>query len=216
MPGLYKVAWAHPEFGQLIAVAHDRLVWLFEELCHGNNKNLQGGWIKRTPGFLDARATITDIKFAPKLLGLQLIVTTANGEARIYDCMDNISSSSTNHGSLQQEIKINMDSCSSCSWSTCLNLPVLLAFGCDSSHSMGSSKLAIFEYNDISITYSKIDVSLSVCQDPIRSIAFAPSVGKLFHTLAVASKSLIVLTIKPMYVKKKKKKIFLEKNFFFF
>ena len=97
------------------------------------------------PPFTDSRATITDIKFAPKLLGLQLIVTNAIGEARIYECNDNASNGST-LWSLQQEILTGIDSCSSCSWSTCLTLPVLLAFGCDSLQS--PTKLAIFEYND--------------------------------------------------------------------
>ena len=96
------------------------------------------------PSFTDSRSTITDIKFAPKQLGLQLIATTASGEARIYECNDSIPNGST--WSLQQEIKTNMDSCSSCSWSTCLTLPVLLAFGCDSTHTV--NKLAIFEYNE--------------------------------------------------------------------
>lgn len=143
MPGLYKVAWAHPEFGQIIAVAQDRLVWIYEELCFTNSKNSQAGWNKRVPAFSDARAPISDIKFAPKYLGLQLVVTTTSGEARIYECLDNCSANAQ-LWSLQQEIKTNMASCSSCSFSTCLNLPILLAFGCDDPHT--PAKLAIFEY----------------------------------------------------------------------
>jgi hypothetical protein len=143
-PGLYKVAWAHPEFGQQIAVAYDRTVCIFEELCHNSKGVQQPGWTKRVPSFTDSRSTITDIKFAPKQLGLKLIATTARGEARIYECNDSIPNGST--WSIEQEIKTNMDSCSSCSWSTCLTLPVLLAFGCDSNHTM--NKLAIFEYKE--------------------------------------------------------------------
>lgn len=81
-PGLYKVAWAHPEFGSLIAVACDRLVWIFEETCFGSGKNTQTGWVKRTPPLSDSRAAITDLKFAPKFLGLQLVICSQNGEVR--------------------------------------------------------------------------------------------------------------------------------------
>lgn len=153
-PYLCKVAWAHPEFGQLIAVAYDRTVCIFEELCHsgGNKCTQQPSWAKRVPPFTDSRSQITDIKFAPKLLGLQLIATTASGEARIYECNDNIPNGST--WTLQQEIKTNMDSCSSCSWSTCLTLPVLLALGCDSSQSF--NKLSLFEYNENSGNQSRL------------------------------------------------------------
>lgn len=93
-----------------------------------------------------------------------------------------------------------MSSCSSCSWSTCFNLPILLALGCDESNT-SSEKLAIFEYNENHRTYSKIERSLNpICTEPIRSLAFAPSVGRLFHVLAIASKSLMVLTIRNMQV----------------
>lgn len=81
-PGLCKVAWAHPEFGSLIAVACDRHVWIYEETCFGSGKNTQTGWVKRTPPLSDAHRTITDLKFAPKFLGLQLAICSQNGEVR--------------------------------------------------------------------------------------------------------------------------------------
>ena len=61
-PGLYKVAWAHPEFGSLIAVACDRSVLIFEETSYGQGKNTQNGWVKRSPPLSDARDSITDLK----------------------------------------------------------------------------------------------------------------------------------------------------------
>lgn len=97
------------------------------------------------------------------------------------------------------ELKTNMNSCSSCSWSTCFNLPILLALGCDEPNS-NSEKLAIFEYNENIRTYSKIErPQNAICTEPIRSLAFAPSVGKLYHVLAIASKSLLIATFKTMY-----------------
>ena len=40
-PGLNKIAWAHPEFGSLIAVACDRIVWIYEEACFNSGRNTQ-------------------------------------------------------------------------------------------------------------------------------------------------------------------------------
>lgn len=195
-PGLSKVAWAHPEFGSLIAVACDKHVWIYEETCFGSGKGDKSGWVKRTPPLSDARAAITDLKFAPKFLGLQLAICSQNGEVRIYECTDIFSSNVWTL--VPPELKTNMSSCSSCSWSTCFNLPILLALGCDESNT-NSEKLAIFEYNENHRTYSKIERSQNpICTEPIRSLAFAPSVGRLFHVLAIASKSLMVLTIRNM------------------
>ena len=89
-----------------------------------------------------------------------------------------------------------MNSCSSCSWSTCFNLPILLAIASDEATNGSTDKLSIFEYNDNNRTYSKIEKSI-ICTEPIKSIAFAPSIGKLYHVLAIASRSLMVATLKP-------------------
>ena len=194
------MAWAHPEFGSLIAVACDRVVWIYEEACFGNGRNtrVENGWVKRTPALSDLRAAITDLKFAPKFLGLQLVLCAQNGEVRIYECTDILS---TNVWSLvNTELKTNMSSCSSCSWSTAFNLPILLALGCDDSNP-NSDKLVIFEYNDNNRTYVKAEKLQTVmCTEPIRSLAFAPSIGKLYHVLAIASKSLLIKTLKPLSV----------------
>lgn len=178
----------------MIAVACDRLVWIYEEASFGSGKNTQNGWVKRTPAFSDARAAITDLKFAPKFLGLQLVICAQNGEVRIYECTDILSSNSWTL--VHPDLKTNMSSCSSCSWSSCFNLPILLALGSDESNT-NSEKLAIFEYNENNRTYSRIEKSQQIiCTEPIRSLAFAPSVGKLYHVLAIASRSLMIATIK--------------------
>lgn len=192
-PGLQKVAWAHPEFGSLLAVAFDRLVWIYEETCFGTGRSTQNGWVRRL-ALHDSRAAITDLKFAPKYLGLQLVICTQNGEVRIYECNDIINSNVWTI--VHPDLKTYMSSLSSCSWSTCFNLPILLALGSDESNPT-SDKLIIFEHNENTRQYSRIEKNQSqICTDPIRSLAFAPSVGKLYHTLAIASKSLLVSTIK--------------------
>lgn len=188
---MQKVAWAHPEFGNLLAVAFDRVVWIYEETCFVTARTIQNGWVKRL-ALHDSRSTITDLKFAPKYLGLQLILCTQSGEVKIYECNDIINSNVW--CIIQPDLKTNISSCSSCSWSTCFKLPILLALGSDEINPT-SEKLIIFEYDESSRQYIKIEKA-QVCTDPIRSLAFAPSVGKLYHTLAIASKFLLICTIK--------------------
>ena len=132
-------------------------------------------------------------------MGLQLAVCSQNGEARIYEC-SNISS--PNECTLVN-LKTNMNNCSSCSWSSCFNLPILLAIGSDETNTdyktnTNSEKLTIFEHNHLDNTWGRIEKAPSViCSEPIRSLAFAPSIGKLYHVLAIASRSLMIATMKP-------------------
>lgn len=113
---------------------------------------------------------------------------------KVYECADILSSNvwTLSHS----DLRTNMNSCSSCSWSTCFNLPILLALGCDEANT-NTEKLTIFEYNEHSRIYSKIEKN-AICTEPIRSLSFAPSVGRLYHVLAIASKSLLISTIKTM------------------
>ncbi len=169
-------------------------MWIYEEASFSSGRNTQNGWVKRSPAFSDAKSPITDLKFAPKFLGLQLAICSQNGEVRIYECSDIGSNVWT---LVQLDLsKTNMNSCSSCSWSNCMNLPVLLALGSDETNNTSTDKLAIFECNESNRNYTRIEKQ-NICNEPIRSLSFAPSIGKLYHTLAIASKSLMVVTIKP-------------------
>ena len=150
-------------------------------------------WIKRQPAFSDVRAPITDMKFAPKHIGLLLVLCAQSGDVKIYECPEVFCSNAWTL--VNPEVKTNLSSCSSCSWSTCYNLPILLALGSDETNT-STDKLVVFEFNENNRTFIKIDKS-DICTQPIRSLAFAPSVGKLYHTLAIASKALSVVTIKP-------------------
>ena len=82
-------------------------------------------------------------------------------------------------------------------------MPILLALGCDESNvdyktNTNSEKLTIFEHNHLDNTWSRIEKAQSIiCSEPIRSLSFAPSIGKLYHVLAIASRSLMIATIKP-------------------
>lgn len=64
---VWRVTWAHPEFGQVLATcSFDRTAAVWEKEAGQNH------WLKRT-SLVDSRTSVTDVKFAPKHRGLQLV-----------------------------------------------------------------------------------------------------------------------------------------------
>lgn len=81
---MWKLAWAHPEFGQIIAsCSFDRTVVIWEE-TEGKVKDLRvvltmrvdekgnKKWSQRAT-LVDSRDSVSDIKFAPRHVGLKLV-----------------------------------------------------------------------------------------------------------------------------------------------
>ena len=65
---MWRVTWAHPEFGQVLATcSFDRTAAVWEKEAGQNH------WLKRT-SLVDSRTSVTDVKFAPKHMGLQLVM----------------------------------------------------------------------------------------------------------------------------------------------
>ena len=72
---VWRVTWAHPEFGQVLATcSFDRTAAVWEKEAGQNH------WLKRT-SLVDSRTSVTDVKFAPKHMGLQLVSTQTHGPA---------------------------------------------------------------------------------------------------------------------------------------
>lgn len=88
---VWKVTWAHPEFGQVLAsCSFDRTAAVWEEIVGETNTMGSSGykhWAKRT-NLVDSRTSVMDIKFAPKSMGLLLATCSADGIIRIYEAPD--------------------------------------------------------------------------------------------------------------------------------
>ncbi|XP_012368414.1 nucleoporin SEH1 [Octodon degus] len=150
--------------------------------------------VKRTT-LVDSRTSVTDVKFAPKHMGLMLATCSADGIVRIYEAPDVMNLS---QWSLQHEISCKL-SCSCISWnpsSSRAHAP-MIAVGSDDSSPNAMAKVQIFEYNENIRKYAKAETLLTVT-DPVHDIAFAPNLGRSFHTLAVATKDVRIFTLKPM------------------
>ncbi|XP_075222648.1 nucleoporin SEH1-like [Lycorma delicatula] len=194
---VWKVTWAHPEYGQVLATcSFDRTAAVWEEIVgEGTTPGERGmrHWVRRT-NLVDSRTSVTDVKFGPKSLGLLLATCSADGVIRIYEAPDVMNLS---QWTLQHEISCKLP-CSCLSWNPSFSRlhPPMLAVGSDDPNSGSGSKVLIYEYNENSRRWTKTDSVLTVC-DPVHDIAFAPNLGRSYHVLAVATKDVRILTLKP-------------------
>ena len=150
-------------------------------------------WARRTT-LVDSRTSVTDVKFAPKFLGLLLATASADGIIRIYEAPDIMNLS---QWPVQHEIECKLPlSCLSWNQSMYMLHAPLIAVGSDETSSSGG-KVLIFEYSEHARKWAKIETINSIT-DPVHDIVFAPNVGRSYHILAVASKDLHILNLKPL------------------
>ena len=157
---VWKVTWAHPEYGQVIATcSFDRTAAVWEEIpgsdqtqgkCKadhqkkvillfrspnsGQNDDSKSHWVKRA-SLVDSRTSVTDVKFGPRHLGLLLATCSADGTVRIYEAPDVMN---LGQWSLQHEIQCNLP-CSCLSWNLSMfkSHPPIIAVGSDDSNTSG-------------------------------------------------------------------------------
>ena len=84
------------------------------------------------------------------------------------------------------------------SWNTSIARfhPPMLAIGSDDQSATGS-KVFVYEYNETSRRWLRID-AFTAMTDLVNDISFAPNLGRSYHVLAVASKELKILALKPL------------------
>lgn len=75
----------------LATCSFDRTASVWEETVGETSRPLSSGpvkkWTRRT-NLVDSRTSVTDVKFGPKNLGLQLATCSADGIIRIYEAPD--------------------------------------------------------------------------------------------------------------------------------
>ncbi|GIY46493.1 nucleoporin SEH1 [Caerostris darwini] len=192
---VWKVTWAHPEFGQVIATcSFDRTVAVWEELGPEGSigEKSQSQWVKKI-SLVDSRTLVTDVKFAPKHLGLQLATCSADGVVRIYEAQDVMN---LNQWSLHHEIPCKLP-CSCISWNLSRMHPPMIAVGSDESSQPTADKVILCEYSENTRRWPRID-TLPVT-DAVYDIAFAPNLGRSYNLLAVATKNLQIFIIRPLH-----------------
>jgi len=173
---VWKVNWAHPEFGQVIAsCSFDRTVCIWEEEEEKGVKR----WAKRAT-LVDSRDSVQDIKFAPRHLGLKIATASTDGYVRIYEAVD-----VTNlfHWSLTDEFESQKGGISCLSWNPSTvdsNRPMLVVGSND-------PNIKLWEYSEQYRKWTHIE-TLSGHTNAIHDICWAPNMGRSYHLIASASK----------------------------
>lgn len=70
-----------------------------------------------------------------------------------------------------------------------------LQAGSDESSPTSGGKVFIFEYSENARKWTKVE-TVSAVVEPVHDIAFAPTAGRSYHILAIASKDLHILHLK--------------------
>ena len=192
---VWKVTWAHPEFGQILATCSlDRTAIIWEEVLDATvdtkrSSDHTSHWAKRAT-LVDSRTSLTDIRFAPKHLGLMLVTCATDGHVRIYEAPD---ITNLSQWSLKDEFNCKI-ACSSITWNQSRIHAPMLAVGSDDANNP-SPKVLIYEYSDNLRRWIKVDAVASAT-DPVHDLSFAPYIGRSYHLLGIASKNVQIVTIK--------------------
>ncbi|XP_072168675.1 nucleoporin SEH1-like [Diadema setosum] len=192
---VWRVTWAHPEFGQVLAsCSFDRSAGVWEERIGDSRPNERGKhhWA-RGAMLVDSRTSVSDVKFAPRHLGLQLATCSADGIVRIYEAPEVTNLATFN---LQEEIHTKLN-CSCLSWNPSRVHPPMIAVGSDSSDPSGGGKVQIYEYKESERKWLKIE-TLNVITQAVHDLAFAPNLGRSYHMLAIATREIRIMTLTPI------------------
>eukprot|EP00605_Chrysophyceae_sp_TOSAG23-4_P002705 GSChrysophyteH1.ASY1.ANO1.2983.1 assembled CDS len=175
---IWRLSWAHPEFGQLISsCSDDHTVCIWEELENFSNDSFgKTGqrWIRQAQ-LSDSKKTLRDVEFAPRHLGLMLACAGADGCVRIYEATDvfTLSSWQLVH-TVQSEHGLNC-----ISWNSCPFEPAKIAVG---GYSTRAVVLTLIDNK------WKEECVLGEHDSVIHDIAWAPAMGKTYHQIATATR----------------------------
>jgi nucleoporin SEH1 len=89
---VWRISWAHPEFGQIVAsCSDDGFVKIWEEVdqeVQENSKWSKSNWQQRAQISVDTKKPIKDVKFSQKDLGLKLALAGSDGYIYFYNAAD--------------------------------------------------------------------------------------------------------------------------------
>jgi nucleoporin SEH1 len=202
---VWKVGWAHPIYGTILAsCSADKTVKIWEEHVDPEAKK---PWIwKRRAQFLESRESVECIEFAPKHLGLKLATGSSDGWIRIYKTENQLdvahwqcenkflirplkdNTSLKNMGDEESMSTTTTTTTTSSgdvgltclSWSRSQFDDAMIVVGCAS----GSPQ--IWGYNK-SFRKWQLLIVLEGHTGPILDVSWAPKLGRSYHLIASAS-----------------------------
>ncbi|XP_046842687.1 nucleoporin SEH1-like isoform X2 [Xenia sp. Carnegie-2017] len=195
---VWRVTWAHPEFGQVLATCsfdNTAAVWeeqIATETRRGTGTQRGQSFWEKKAGLVDSRTSVTDVKFAPKHMNLQLATCSKDGTIRIYEAVD---VTNLSHWTRMHEIK-SKKNCCCLSWNPSRNHAAMIAVGSDDASPSEGGKVQIFEYNDGLRKWQKVE-TLNAITEPVHDVEFAPNLGRSYHLLAIACNDVKIASLEP-------------------
>eukprot|EP00946_MAST-07B_sp_MAST-7B-sp1_P004904 g4904.t1 len=210
---VWKLQWAHPQYGRIIAsCSFDRTVAIWEELNHFSNApsaaaasspGESGGpgpaaapnaprksnWKLRTRR--DSQEPVTDIAFAPRSLGLQLATVSGDGYVRIYKPDDAHNLEFWHEQSFEassSDAGANNDEASAKRSRQLTSISWCEAHFCPPMLAVAAKdgSIRVWAFNE-SFERWQVMHQLQGHTGAVHDIAWAPDTGRSFHLLASAS-----------------------------
>ncbi|TPX37745.1 hypothetical protein SmJEL517_g00605 [Synchytrium microbalum] len=173
-----KVAWAHPEFGQIIAsCSMDRTVKILEE----NETAPKLRWLRRAT--ITTPACVQDLEFAPNFYGLKLATVSADGMLKIYEPADPANMGSWGTPTDQVELASGVkepDGHFCLSWSPSRLQPMMLACGAG----RDNAKIIRHDHTNKLVPCEVLPGHTDIVCD----IAWAPHMGRSYQLIATGCK----------------------------
>eukprot|EP00814_Leptocylindrus_danicus_P013648 CAMPEP_0116043118 /NCGR_PEP_ID=MMETSP0321-20121206/26144_1 /TAXON_ID=163516 /ORGANISM="Leptocylindrus danicus var. danicus, Strain B650" /LENGTH=381 /DNA_ID=CAMNT_0003523823 /DNA_START=43 /DNA_END=1188 /DNA_ORIENTATION=+ len=181
---VWRVSWAHPEYGQLLATCGaDNSAAIWEEVqitsTNNNTTNINKNWVEKAR-LSDARRSVNCVEFAPRHLGLMLATGSADGCVRIYEAIDVVN---LHHWPLQGTIELEETvvheelGVTSLSWCQGRFEPKALVIG-------GSSgSVLVYRYSDAARQW-QLAIKLRSHARGVLDVAWAPNVGRSYHLIS--------------------------------
>eukprot|EP01041_Mallomonas_annulata_P012857 gene12857-27109_t len=190
LDSIWRLSWAHPEFGQLLAsCSEDKTVHIWEEQDIVNRSDIESRsrW-QRKAQLTESKKSVNDVKFSPRHLGLKLATASGDGTVRIYEASDVFA---LNFWPLQSSFQAEVPNgtgrelesehgITSLAWNECPFEPPKIVVG-------GFSKKAVIWACDTGGKWHQEWV-LDAHSDPVNDVAWAPSMGRSYHLIASAAR----------------------------
>mmetsp|Transcript_5985 Transcript_5985/g.10681 ORF Transcript_5985/g.10681 Transcript_5985/m.10681 type:complete len:336 (-) Transcript_5985:110-1117(-) len=198
---VWKLAWAHPEFGQVLAsCSFDKQVIIWEEVDTpvsnaaglesdvaqdnraggaGNSTQMLSRWQKATSLKGDGRETVNDMQFAPRQMGLSLATCSSDGMIRIYEADDVMNLE--NWSRSQSFAATNERDGATClSWNTSrFDVPMLVVGG------KGFVCLLVLDSTTRRWQHV-VNMPMVNSNFAVNDVAWAPNMGRSYHLIAAA------------------------------